>query len=153
VEKTPFDHTSLLKYLMDKWHLGPLGARTDKANSVSVAFRESAPRTDTPAFIRVPYTDLMPQRPELERYDVSRHDEAITAFASFLAREEEAISADVVSALSFEAALWIGWKAAVGRFFGRIGHALAHGLNRGHDDRVSATRLVARKMIEKAQGP
>src|SRR5258708_1009460 len=105
VEKTPFDHTSLLKYLMDKWHLGPLGARTDTANSISVAFKESAPRTDTPAFIRVPYTDLMPQRPELERYDVSRHDEAITAFASFLAREEEAISADVVSALPFEAAL------------------------------------------------
>jgi len=30
---TQFDHTSLLKYLSDKWGLGPLGARVAAANS------------------------------------------------------------------------------------------------------------------------
>jgi phospholipase C len=32
---TVFDHTSLLKYLVDKWGLGPLGARVAKANTFS----------------------------------------------------------------------------------------------------------------------
>src|SRR5262245_56967857 len=34
VENSQFDHTSLLKYLTDKWSLGPLGARTAAANSI-----------------------------------------------------------------------------------------------------------------------
>src|SRR5262249_7095519 len=34
VVPTPFDHTSLLKYLIDKWGLGSLGNRTAKANSI-----------------------------------------------------------------------------------------------------------------------
>jgi phospholipase C len=33
VIKTQFDHTSLLRYLSDKWNLGPLGARVANANS------------------------------------------------------------------------------------------------------------------------
>jgi phospholipase C len=32
---TVFDHTSLLKYLIDKWGLGPLGARVANANTFS----------------------------------------------------------------------------------------------------------------------
>jgi phospholipase C len=34
---TAFDHTSLLKYLTDKWSLGSLGARTAHANTLPVA--------------------------------------------------------------------------------------------------------------------
>src|SRR6266576_923184 len=54
VESTQFDHTSLLKYMTEKWSLGPLGRRTGNATSLSVAIREQH-RDDTPAFIRVPY--------------------------------------------------------------------------------------------------
>jgi len=81
VEHTIFDHTSLLKYMIDKWGLGPLGNRTAAANSVAVALTETRPRTDTIPFIRVPYSDLIPPRPELEKEDVSDHQAAINLFA------------------------------------------------------------------------
>ncbi|WP_158623651.1 phospholipase C [Corallococcus llansteffanensis] len=43
-----FDHTSLLKYLTDKWNLGPLGARVATAKSFSSLLTQRAsPRTDT----------------------------------------------------------------------------------------------------------
>src|SRR5262245_17428732 len=34
ISSTVFDHTSLLRYLIDKWSLGELGARTANANSI-----------------------------------------------------------------------------------------------------------------------
>jgi phospholipase C len=43
---TELDHTSLLRYLSDKWQLGPLGARTAVANSFAGAILAS-PRLDT----------------------------------------------------------------------------------------------------------
>src|SRR5262249_48020535 len=52
-----FDHTSLLRYVSDKWGLGPLGARTAAANSFASALL-SSPRTDTPAEIPEPDTDV-----------------------------------------------------------------------------------------------
>lgn len=45
--KTELDHTSILRYLSDKWALGPLGARTLHANSFGDQFLDQ-PRTDTP---------------------------------------------------------------------------------------------------------
>lgn len=42
------DHTSLLKFLIDLWDLGPLGARTARANTFAPAFLDAA-RTDGPA--------------------------------------------------------------------------------------------------------
>lgn len=45
VIKDVFDHTSLLKYLTDKWSLGPLGNRTQQANSFAGALL-AAPRQD-----------------------------------------------------------------------------------------------------------
>jgi phospholipase C len=50
-----FDHTSLLRYLCDKWGLGPLGRRAEMAQSFAPAIRTTgAPRADTPARIDVP---------------------------------------------------------------------------------------------------
>jgi len=45
--KTELDHTSLLKYLSDKWGLAPLGARAEQANSFADALLAER-RTDTP---------------------------------------------------------------------------------------------------------
>ena len=45
--KTELDHTSLLKYLIDKWRLAPLGACSVHANSFADVFLP-AMRTDTP---------------------------------------------------------------------------------------------------------
>ncbi len=80
-EHTVFDHTSLLKYLINRWGLGALGARTANANSLEVALTEKTPREDTIPFIRVPYTNLIPAKPELEKEDVNDHQAAIQGFA------------------------------------------------------------------------
>lgn len=54
VVSTQFDHTSLLKYLADKWQLRPLTRRDQNANSFASAIRVSgAPRSDTPASLVV----------------------------------------------------------------------------------------------------
>jgi phospholipase C len=51
---TEFDHTSLLRYVSDKWGLGPLGNRTAAANSFASAFVRASMRTDCPAALAVP---------------------------------------------------------------------------------------------------
>jgi hypothetical protein len=59
--KTPFDHTSILRYVCDKWGLAPLGMRTDPAAGAFQA-KSLAPelmtlgtaREDTPASIAGP---------------------------------------------------------------------------------------------------
>jgi phospholipase C len=55
VLSTVFDHTSLLKYLTDKWGLGPLGARVPQANSFATAMAaRTSGRTDCPTSIALP---------------------------------------------------------------------------------------------------
>jgi phospholipase C len=49
---TTYDHTSILKYLTDKWSLGSLGARTAAAASFANVIGASM-RTDTPASVPV----------------------------------------------------------------------------------------------------
>jgi phospholipase C len=48
VEHTVFDHTSVLKYLIEKWGLGPLGNRAAAAASIAKAIGSTLP-SDTPA--------------------------------------------------------------------------------------------------------
>jgi phospholipase C len=47
VGDTVLDHTSILKYLIDKWDLGPMGNRTAAANSVGLLLSKE-PRQDGP---------------------------------------------------------------------------------------------------------
>src|SRR5208282_3724767 len=55
VLKTEFDHTSLLKYLTEKWSLRALTDRVAKAQSFGSAIRTTGqPRTETPATVTVP---------------------------------------------------------------------------------------------------
>jgi phospholipase C len=50
-----FDHTSLIKYLIEKWDLSPLTRRVDEARSFGDVIRRTGrPRTDTPATLPVP---------------------------------------------------------------------------------------------------
>ena len=95
VEHTVFDHTSVLRYLVDKWGLGALGQRTANAASLAVAIREQAPRTDTVPFIRVPYSVLIPPNPALEKQDVNAHQNGLAAFARHL---EQKTGAAIVAA-------------------------------------------------------
>jgi phospholipase C len=150
VEHTMFDHTSLLRYLTDKWQLGPLGARTAQANSIAVALRANQ-RGDVLPFIRVPYTDLIPPKPELEQNDVSPHHRAIHAFALFLAIEEAAGVASLLSSLSRVASIWVRCRAWVGRVLMRLGKWLSADAQHQKQDVVRATSQLAKHQISNAQ--
>lgn len=55
VVSTDFDHTSILKYLVEKWKLRSLGERVKRANSIGSAIRTTGePRTDCPGSIAIP---------------------------------------------------------------------------------------------------
>jgi phospholipase C len=62
-----FDHTSLLKYVTDKWGLGPLGDRVVSAGSFAgyIADGIAAPRTDTPPSVTPPQVAADPAQTSL----------------------------------------------------------------------------------------
>jgi phospholipase C len=150
VEHTLFDHTSLLRYLTDKWQLGPLGARTAQANSIGVVLRPTK-REEALPFIRVPYSDLIPPKPELEQNDASPHHRAIQAFALYLATEEATATASLVSALAGIAGGWTRCRAWVGRAILRFGTWLSADAKKQRTHLVLATTQVAARQISSAQ--
>jgi phospholipase C len=90
VEPTQFDHTSVLRYLTDKWQLGPLGQRTAAANSIGVALGRGALRDDTIAHIRLTEEQLKSPDPEAEEEalaEVNAHHSALQKLAEFLKAE------------------------------------------------------------------
>jgi phospholipase C len=75
-DSTPFDHTSLLKYLIEKWGLGTLGNRTAQANDIGKLIQRNTPRTDTIGQI----TDIPPPNPDLDAESanyVSSHQKSL----------------------------------------------------------------------------
>lgn len=54
VSRTVFDHTSILRYVSDKWNLKPLGNRAASANSLAPLL-DSTAREDVPLSIDVPH--------------------------------------------------------------------------------------------------
>ena len=150
VEATQFDHTSVLRYLIDRWGLGlaTLGQRTANAKSISVALRD-ARRDDTPAFIRVPYTDLVPPSPALEREDSSVHHKALEAFAYFLARELG--DAKAVEAASQLPGAWMKLKSALGKAALGAGAKLTSELQHFNENKVRNTMAIVESIIEQAR--
>jgi phospholipase C len=112
VDHTEFDHTSLLKYLSEKWNLGPLGERVAHANSIATAMRFlPEPRSDTVPFIRVRNSDLYAPEPELEEFDRSAHHAAFEAFADFLTQRRTGQSSAPAAARAPSAfRQWLGTK-------------------------------------------
>jgi phospholipase C len=134
VESTQFDHTSLLKYLVNKWGLGSLGARTDAANSIGVAISESQPRTDTLPFIRISTSVVLPDRPDLEKEVDGNHHVALLAFAKYL-RSEMGDAAKVLEEVA-DAGWWMKLKARVGKLLLRIGTYLTDELENNDQNRI-----------------
>jgi hypothetical protein len=67
VEHRRFDHTSVLKYLIDKWELNPLGERTATASSIAVALQTHAtPRHNTLERITLSEEQSRPANPATE---------------------------------------------------------------------------------------
>jgi phospholipase C len=77
---TNFDHTSLLRFVQDKWNLGPLGARADQAATFhSVILPESR---DTPPMIVAPLGGAPPSA--VAGQDLTEHQSAIVALSHAL---------------------------------------------------------------------
>ena len=90
---TLFDHTSILKYLIDKYQLRPLGQRTAAANSISCALNFSRPpRKDCLKQINIPEALLLSPNPHWEKQDDNGNHANIHSFADFLMHSIGAMS-------------------------------------------------------------
>jgi phospholipase C len=150
VEHTDFDHTSLLKYLIDKWGLDPLGQRTAAANSIAVAMRNNR-RDDTVGFIRVPYTDLVPEHPEWEQEEPTAHQIGIHAFAYFLSKEEDAATAAALETAVEDAGWLFKAQSALARFFTAVGNWLNQRVQRRRQERIRQTTKVAMGVLMRGE--
>ncbi len=74
------DHTSLLKYLQDKWGLGELGARTASAASFASALQGEF-RDDTPKVLEIAHPGVTPPPKQGELTD---HQAALVALSQHL---------------------------------------------------------------------
>ncbi|MES2366208.1 MAG: alkaline phosphatase family protein [Pseudomonadota bacterium] len=91
VVKTVFDHTSLLRYLCDKWNLPPLGARmqpsagSQQARSIAEAISPTL-RTDTPASIDLPVIKARKAKTANAEPSISGSRESLLMFVEQLAQ-------------------------------------------------------------------
>jgi phospholipase C len=90
VEQSVFDHTSVLRYLSDKWGLEPLGRRSASATSIGVGLTRRTARDDAPVWIELLPGQLRPPDPADEErvfgYS-STHQTALHLFAAYLKAE------------------------------------------------------------------
>jgi phospholipase C len=88
VVSTQFDHTSLLRYLTDKWQLRPLPSRRmAAANSIRSAISRAQPRTNTIARIELTPDQLRPPDPAKEEETfgiVNAHHSALQQLSAHL---------------------------------------------------------------------
>jgi len=84
-----FDHTSLLRYVTDKWGLGSLGNRVATAKSFAdyIGMGLSAPRTDTPSSVATPIVSPDPVTTVL-----NANQSAIVGYSRFLETEIQRMS-------------------------------------------------------------
>jgi phospholipase C len=90
--KTEFDHTSLLKYLTEKWGLGPLTERVARAQSFGPAINTTGqPRMDTPASVPLLIGEAVPEATMAAGVGepLNGHQKALIAFSDYLEREIE----------------------------------------------------------------
>jgi phospholipase C len=80
-----FDHTSVLRYLTEKWDLGPLGLRTPQSNSIGSLISDTV-RPDTDTIARIDMPALQPVDPELEdaAFGITEHDKGLLQLATYL---------------------------------------------------------------------
>lgn len=140
VESTPFDHTSVLHYLIDKWDLAPLGRRAAAANGIGVALKRTGPRTGMTTRIELSPTMLDPPDPnaaDAAASYVSAHQTALTLLAAYL--KEEALET---------APRWYSWLARMIEAVKTTADYLLDGLyriNRGVVVSIAAPDRLARK--------
>lgn len=85
VDHTVFDHTSLLKYLVEKWSLGDLGRRVADpgTNSIGVLLRRTTPRATAPG----PFTQALLGPSEIQNKVVNENQKALVTFSQTLEKQ------------------------------------------------------------------
>ncbi len=117
IERTQFDHTSLLKYLTEKWQLAPLPSRrVAQANSIAVALR-AVRRDNLLPRIELSADQLTPPDLDLEEQAIannSTHDQALTRLKDYVVEEMSETAPGVYSRVSrwFEAVKSFVWRSA-----------------------------------------
>ena len=143
VVKAKLEHTSLLRYLIGKWNLEPLGRRTlgEDALGRSLPWAPMA-RTDTVPFIRVPGSELIAEHPDWERQDVSTHHEALHLMADILDAADhvtEEIVAEAARAANLASQALPTFRAAMGDRLIAMGRALRRPLEESQSQRIDRT--------------
>jgi phospholipase C len=83
VVNTPFDHTSILRYVCDKWDLPPLTERDKHATSIGSVLDFTGPlRAGTPAFVQASIRAPVPVQSESP--SVTNHEQGLLSFARYL---------------------------------------------------------------------
>jgi phospholipase C len=116
-DTTVFDHTSLLKYLIEKWDLGPLGNRTAQANSIRHLIRRTTPRTATVVRIELTPDQLRSPNPDLEEKAVqfiSSHHRALALIGRRLQLEMLRESPLTFAWLSYALEVVLHWLFGLG---------------------------------------
>jgi phospholipase C len=152
VHHTVHDHTSLLRYLCDKWNMPPLGERARTANSIADAIRTiGTPRADTPPFIRVTTQELIPDHPLAEQDATNHNSEGLHQFAAYLRRESDSLATAVV-AITAEVALrinaWTRFKDRLGRQVIKLGNWL----RKDFQHQKQAKEKVTKATMEELKG-
>ena len=151
---TQCDHSSLLKYLCDKWDLPPLGNRARTAASFGSAIRDKGePRTDTPPFIRVTNKSLIPDHPELERRFSNGNQNALHHFADHLHAELDRLSADIIdsaSKLARKETRWVRLKSMLGFALEACGRWLNKDFYDARRDREARTERAFTRLSQSA---
>lgn len=78
-----FDHTSILRYVSDKWDLPPLTARDAAANSIGAVLDFNGPlRADTPTSVQASIPSPVPVANDT--ISVTNHEQGLLSFARYL---------------------------------------------------------------------
>lgn len=144
VEKTQFDHTSVLRYVIDKWQLAPLGARAAAANTVAVALTRTVPRENAPLRIELTVQQMAPPDPLMEEQAFgyrSAHHAALALLAAHL--KAEAFD-EIPRVTSFAARLVEYVKTASERWLVRLlGEPSGAAISIAEPDKVSSRAVAA----------
>lgn len=97
-DSTVFDHTSVLRYLADKWELGPLGDRTANANSIGKLIGTEL-RTDTIRALGPAGPLPTPEAPPTPTPELNSHQSALLAVAKLVEAAEGVAFSDLKSAI------------------------------------------------------
>ena len=95
----------------------------------------------------MPYSDLIPLRPDLEKENSSSHHAALQKFAQFLAEKEDAGTTVAIELLASSASWLAKIKASIGKMFLKAGAMLTRELEQYRKEKVATeTRIALRRL-------